>query len=171
MHDTGRAVDLLKGWTYTVYIYIYIYIYIYVGVIWHYIDMVFCTTAMTLQAKIQPPVHLIRSTLGFQRTIQWHCQRLLLVNTLPVGIYLNSQFSYFLFSFTAPCVNTVSCLPVEVSVHIQSESSPNPPQWSTYHVSPSLITPREHSLTGAIDLSQLEAMPRKCSLAADDSFY
>lgn len=47
---------------------------------------------------------------------------------------------------------------------------PRSPLWSTYHVSPSLITPRDPSLTGAIDLSQLGATPWKCTLAADDSF-
>lgn len=41
--------------------------------------------------------------------------------------------------------------------------------WFTYHVARSLITPEDCCLAAVIDLSQLGAVPRKCTTAADDS--
>ncbi len=40
---------------------------------------------------------------------------------------MHDQCSSFPFSFSISCVNTVSCLPVEIRVHIQSECCLDPP--------------------------------------------
>lgn len=57
-----------------------------------------------------------------------------------------------------PPLDPVAALPVDASCVF------------TYHVSPSLITLENRSLTSVIDLSQLGAEPRMCTKAADDSF-